>query len=384
MCHDNPAVGSDYHLDQIPRVQRQCSLRSVDLPLECCAAGHGGSSILKHVDSHGVIQDKPAYIMKTYDEVETRAYEVLRNSNDILYSFTPKFGGEVHHGDLPTDIAEGRYIKLSNLLQRFGANPHVMDCKIGTRSFAEQEITNTKLREDLYRRMKDLDPLVLTAEENNAGAITKHRWMAFNDELTSLKDLGFRIDGIVYSGGATPKQALKEFKSLSEIADLVEKELLPVPPAAISRASRLSLNAQSVIPGFASLLECQLMSASKVLKDLKKLYECMQSSIFVKQHSFIGCSLLFICEAHADGAGVFLIDFAKTCPIPEGCSIDHRRPWEVGNHEDGLFIGMENVIACWKDVIASLSNKMTQELLEGSHFLRSFQPPSQKNIPTGS
>ena len=53
-------------------------------------------------------------------------------------------------------------------------------------------------------------------------------------------------------------------------------------------------------------------------------------------------------------AGVWLIDFGKTVSVPEGLSIDHKSPWEVGNHEDGYLIGIENLIQLFRDLVTVL------------------------------
>ena len=39
--------------------------------------------------------------------------------------------------------------------------------------------------------------------------------------------------------------------------------------------------------------------------------------------------------------------------IPDGLKIDHKSPWEVGNHEDGYLIGVQNLI----DIFAELVDK---------------------------
>ena len=42
--------------------------------------------------------------------------------------------------------------------------------------------------------------------------------------------------------------------------------------------------------------------------------------------------------------GVWLIDFSKTMPVPTDTEINHRFPWQLGNHEDGLLFGIDNII----------------------------------------
>ena len=57
----------------------------------------------------------------------------------------------------------------------------------------------------------------------------------------------------------------------------------------------------------------------------------------------------------ATKANVWLIDFGKTVPAPNGITIDHKSPWEVGNHEDGYLIGVQNLINIFSDLAVELS-----------------------------
>ena len=69
----------------------------------------------------------------------------------------------------------------------------------------------------------------------------------------------------------------------------------------------------------------------------------------------IGSSLLFVHDSQK--ASVWLIDFGKTVSVPEGLSIDHKSPWEVGNHEDGYLIGIENLILLFRDLATLLEGE---------------------------
>mmetsp|Transcript_34349 Transcript_34349/g.80398 ORF Transcript_34349/g.80398 Transcript_34349/m.80398 type:complete len:459 (-) Transcript_34349:105-1481(-) len=310
------------------------------------AAGHGGLSIIKDFADNGGHDGSgvPDYINKAYDPIEAGIYQMMQDSCDPLRRHTPSFFGLV---DGPPDEATGqadRRIRLSNLLRKFKPRPHVMDCKLGVRSFGEEEVHSEKQRPDLYKRMVELDPSAPTPEEHRAQAITKYRWMTFNDKLTTLSSLGFRVDGIAGVPQPPSKTDLKQLQNVHDIAQCIIKFFLPLPVAedgsAVDDSKRIQL---------------QKGVALEILLSLKDLRETLMVSPLVQGHSIIGSSLLFVVDQHGPDAGVFLIDFAKTLPVPAGISIDHRRPWVPGNHEDGLLLGVANMISCWEKVLELLS-----------------------------
>ena len=42
--------------------------------------------------------------------------------------------------------------------------------------------------------------------------------------------------------------------------------------------------------------------------------------------------------------GAWMIDFSKTIPVSSEITITHRSPWQLGNHEDGFLVGLDNLI----------------------------------------
>eukprot|EP00930_Biecheleria_cincta_P029050 TRINITY_DN20213_c0_g1_i1.p1 TRINITY_DN20213_c0_g1~~TRINITY_DN20213_c0_g1_i1.p1 ORF type:complete len:409 (+),score=74.20 TRINITY_DN20213_c0_g1_i1:111-1337(+) len=304
------------------------------------ASGHAGITFLKQYS--GIEDFKrgvPDFVLKAYDAEEESSYEKLSAFGDELQPFTAQcFGKVINDGGI-------EFLKLSNLLSDFQRGPHVMDCKIGVRSFTEEEVNNTKPRSDLYQRLVSLDSTYTSESENEAGACTKFRWMSFNDDFTTLRSLGFRIDGIANSSeGKVAKAVLHEARCLPKIANIIIDEFLP------------NINNSE---GFDADLETQLRQreigmrlsvVDSVIEQLEELLKLLRTSSFVAMHSIVGSSLLFAVDAHGTHARVFLIDLAKVTPLPAGCAITHSSPWEPGNHEDGLFVGVQNMIHCWENV----------------------------------
>lgn len=100
-----------------------------------------------------------------------------------------------------------------------------------------------------------------------------------------------------------------------------------------------------------SFFKSQPEACATILTRLKVLMRLFESSDFFKRHEIIGSSLLFIYTA--DKAGVWMIDFAKTVRVPTNVQIDHRRSWQLGNHEDGYLFGLDNLISLLQDILSS-------------------------------
>ncbi|CAB1342907.1 unnamed protein product, partial [Coregonus sp. 'balchen'] len=79
------------------------------------------------------------------------------------------------------------------------------------------------------------------------------------------------------------------------------------------------------------------------LDRLKDIRDTLERSTFFKTHEVIGSSLLFIHDKRGQ-AKVWMIDFGKTTPLPEGQVLSHRATWEEGNREDGYLYGLDHLI----------------------------------------
>ncbi|XP_019338650.1 inositol-trisphosphate 3-kinase B isoform X2 [Alligator mississippiensis] len=246
-------------------------------------------------------------ILKKHCESEQRCLDRLMN--DVLKPFVPAY-----HGDVMKDGE--RYNQMDDLLAEFDS-PCVMDCKMGVRTYLEEELTKARkkpnLRKDMYMKMTEVDPDAPTEEENAQRAVTKPRYMQWRETISSTATLGFRIEGIKNEDG-TVNRDFKKTKTKEQVTEAFREFI---------KGNRNILNSY--------------------LNRLKGIRATLEMSPFFKCHEVIGSSLLFIHDKK-EQAKVWMIDFGKTTPLPEGQVLQHNVPWVEGNREDGYLWGLDNLI----------------------------------------
>ncbi|XP_034620603.1 inositol-trisphosphate 3-kinase B [Trachemys scripta elegans] len=246
-------------------------------------------------------------ILKKHCESEQRCLDRLMN--DVLKPFVPAY-----HGDVVKDGE--RYNQMEDLLAEFDS-PCVMDCKMGVRTYLEEELTKARkkpsLRKDMYQKMIEVDPSAPTEEENDLHAVTKPRYMQWRETISSTATLGFRIEGIKKEDG-TVNRDFKKTRTKEQVTEAFRE---------FTKGNRNILN------GY--------------LNRLKGIRDTLETSSFFKCHEVIGSSLLFIHD-QKEQAKVWMIDFGKTTPLPEGQFLQHNVPWVEGNREDGYLWGLDNLI----------------------------------------
>ncbi|XP_041070676.1 inositol-trisphosphate 3-kinase A [Carcharodon carcharias] len=253
-------------------------------------------------------------ILKKYSENEKMCFEQLKM--DSLAPFVPNYHGVTNEeGEL--------YIQLDDLLAEFD-NPCVMDCKMGIRTYLEEELMkareNPKLRKDMYKKMVEVDPQAPTPQEHTLQAVLKPRYMQWRETLSSTATLGFRIEGVKKADG-TGSTNFKRTKTKQQILQVFV----------------------DFVNGNKNILEAYVTR-------LKKIRKTLESSEFFKKHEVIGSSLLFIHDK-SEVAKVWLIDFGKTTRLPSGKTLNHRHPWQEGNREDGYLWGLDNMIDITTDIL---------------------------------
>ncbi|XP_036397377.1 inositol-trisphosphate 3-kinase A isoform X2 [Megalops cyprinoides] len=252
-------------------------------------------------------------ILKKFSENEKLCFERLRD--DMLQPFVPGYHGVVERDG-------EHFLQLTDLLGDFDG-PSVMDCKMGVRTYLEEELVRArerpKLRKDMYEKMLEVDSEAPTPEEHRQQAVTKPRYMQWRETLSSTHTLGFRIEGVKRPDGTCST----DFKK-----------------------TRLK---EEVIQVFEDFVAGNTNITKKYLTKLEEIRRVLGASEFFKKHEVIGSSLLFIHD-HTERAEVWLIDFGKTTALPEGQMLDHQVPWQEGNREDGYLWGLDNLLKLLRSV----------------------------------
>ncbi|KAM3860988.1 inositol-trisphosphate 3-kinase A-like [Diretmus argenteus] len=252
-------------------------------------------------------------ILKKHCECEQRCLSLLMR--DVLRDYVPGY-----HGDVEKDGQ--KYNQMEDLLSEFDF-PCVMDCKMGVRTYLEEELTKARkklsLRDDMYKKMIEVDPAAPTPKEHEQQAVTKPRYMQWRETISSTATLGFRIEGIKMEDG-TVNRDFKKTKTREQV----------------------TLAFHDFVKGNNDIMNCYL-------NRLKDIRDTLEISPFFKTHEVIGSSLLFVHDSRGR-AKVWMIDFGKTTPLPDGQELNHRALWVEGNREDGYLSGLDSLL----DIISSM------------------------------
>ncbi|XP_055005534.1 inositol-trisphosphate 3-kinase B isoform X2 [Boleophthalmus pectinirostris] len=257
-------------------------------------------------------------ILKKHCECEQRCLSLLMK--DVLRPYVPGY-----HGDVEKDGQ--KYNQMEDLLAEFDF-PCVMDCKMGVRTYLEEELAKARKkpspRPDMYQKMVEVDPGAPTTEENDQKAVTKPRYMQWRETISSTATLGFRIEGVKKEDG-TVNRDFKKTKTREQV----------------------TLAFHDFVKGNKDILKLYL-------ERLKEIRDTLEISPFFKTHEVIGSSLLFVHDSKGR-AKVWMIDFGKTTPLREGDELTHRATWVEGNREDGYLYGLDSLV----DIISNMVDSET-------------------------
>ncbi|XP_047441328.1 inositol-trisphosphate 3-kinase B [Mugil cephalus] len=260
---------------------------------------------------------KGGEVLKRFSEVEAKCLDCLMR--DPLRPFVPQYHGLVTRG-------EHCYIRLEDLLCGL-RRPVIMDCKMGVRTYQEEELikarTKPTLRNDMYQKIMKMDPSAPSAEEHAQKGVSKWRYLQWRDTTSSTSTLGFRIEGIMMEDGSVER----DFRKILTLAQVTEAMLY--------------------------FTRKQLHTLKAYHSRLLALSDALKNSPFFRTHEVIGSSLLFVHD-HSK-ASVWMIDFGKTTPMPESKELCHNVPWAEGSREDGYLIGLTSLISSLSQAITVAS-----------------------------
>ncbi|KAL4647362.1 inositol-trisphosphate 3-kinase C [Arapaima gigas] len=246
-------------------------------------------------------------LLKKYCECEQQCLQKLMD--DSLRPFVPGYYGVAQRDGQDYNV-------MDDLLADF-ESPSIMDCKMGSRTYLEEELLKARerprLRKDMYEKMVAVDPEAPSAEEHAQQAVLKPRYMQWRETLSSTAMLGFRIEGIKKADG-TCSTNFKKTKHREQVMQALE----------------------DFVEGNTKVLR-------SYLQRLQELRAVLEQSEFFRTHEVVGSSLLFVHD-RTEQARVWMIDFGKTVSLPPPLTLDHRTPWLEGNHEDGYLWGLDNLI----------------------------------------
>lgn len=233
-----------------------------------------------------------------------------------------------------------------------------MDIKVGTRTFLESEVSNTKKRTDLFDKMVAIDNDEPTEEERKCGAITKLRYMQFRERESSTAQLGFRIEAAKVKREEWDIRLNMHFQRLEGALEKNFKKVRTV---------------EDVATTFVDFFGDQRSRVRKqLIERLKEMRKAIEESTFFGSHEVVGSSILIVFDT--EKVGCWMIDFAKSSQVPNGRTLNHRTPWVPGNNEDGYLIGIDNLL---KVIIVLYHLKLRDSCCRSS---KSF--PSTESIRT--
>lgn len=253
-------------------------------------------------------------LLKRYCESEEQCLKNLMS--DSLRPYVPGYYGVVRKDDQAFNV-------MDDLLDNFDS-PSIMDCKMGSRTYLEEDLMKAResprLRKDMYEKMISVDPGAPTEEERAQQGVLKPRYMKWRESLSSTATLGFRIEGIKKADG-TCNTSFKKTKQREQ-----------------------------VMKAFEDFVDGNVQILTTYLQRLEELRSVLEESYFFKTHEVVGSSLLFVHDASGK-ASIWMIDFGKTVPLPPPMTLDHRTPWVEGNREDGYLWGMDNLIDIFRGML---------------------------------
>jgi len=268
---------------------------------------------------------KNGTLLKLTDKKEHAMYQALHATP--CGAFLPK----LH--DAQASGSKRVVLELEDLVHGL-EQPCMMDVKMGLRTFTESDAHDMTIRGDMLAKLVKIAPDAASEEEKAAGGVVKLRYLQFREQTTTTRTLGFRVEAV----------------QLSEPFDTTN---VPSPAELKLYATR-----EQVRAAIAEYLQRRRPLLTSFLQQLKDLRSALEGCTVFQQHSFIRSSLLFVYDGVQNTTQLRMIDLPKVSSAGVDAQdapvmLNHRIPWEEGNHEDGYLYGVDNLIDIFDELLAA-------------------------------
>lgn len=255
-------------------------------------------------------------LLKTTAAAEARTYKAFEAAKSPVSRFLPALK------DVKDSTRKRVIIEMADLTHGV-EGACLMDCKMGVRTFTEEDNASKDMRPDLLAKMLKVDPDAATPEEIDAGGITKMRYLRFREGASTTTTLGWRVDAI----------------QLAEGVDGV------VPDSNDLKSIDTEDKVRTAVKQYVQYNPQLCKNFTPKLKELRSALE--QCEVF-KSHSFVRTSMLFIYSNTTLDCSVHMIDMSKVTKATH--TLTHRGPWEPGNDEDGYLDGLDSIISIFEEL----------------------------------
>ena len=133
-------------------------------------------------------------LLKTTAAAEARTYKAFEAAKSPVARFLPELR------DVKDSTRKRVIIEMSDLTHGV-EQPCLMDIKMATRTFTEEDAASQEQRADLLAKMLKVNPDAATPAEAAAGGITKMRYLRFREGASTSATLGFRVDAVQLADG---------------------------------------------------------------------------------------------------------------------------------------------------------------------------------------
>ena len=302
-------------------------------------------------------------LLKTTAAAEARTYKAFEAAKSPVARFLP----ELH--DVKDSTRKRVIIEMSDLTHGVD-QPCLMDIKMATRTFTEEDAASQEQRADLLAKMLKVNPDAATPAEAAAGGITKMRYLRFREGASTSATLGFRVDAVQLADGlegvVPDSNELKSIDSVAAVNTAIRQYIQYRQPLAREFGLRLrelreALEGDDVFMSHSFvrtsvsslLLACWALTAHLTLTFHPHLTSPLTSHLSPSPYPTphprpTPNQLLFVYSAVTCSCSVHLIDMSKVQKAAR--VLAHRGPWQPGNDEDGYLDGLDALIRSFEEL----------------------------------